>query len=140
VTSVADAEGRPPEAESRSRGRATEWQRPTWPRLAVIGAILVLAFVVSRSGEQSQRITEEQAIALAERQVDFEPEQTQIRLIRQGIPSEPFWFVALSVPSQQNENAFSKLAQFRVNANTGEVEEILQEDAQQPRKQGGNHR
>jgi hypothetical protein len=136
VTTVADAEGRPPEADGRSRVRTTEWQRPTWPRLVVIGAILVLAFVYSRSCQQSQtRVTKEQAVAIAEKQVDFEPEQTQVRFLRQGLGSKPFWFVVLSVPTRKDENAFSKVAQIRVDANTGEVEELTPEDAQRPRKQ-----
>jgi len=120
VTTLADGDG-------RSQSRSVEWQRPTWPRLAVIGALIVLAFFVSRSCQQSQvRITEEQAIATAERQVDFESENTQIRLLRQGLNSKPFWIVSLSVPSGEDEDSFSKLAVVRIDANTGEVAEVQQ--------------
>jgi hypothetical protein len=87
----------------------------------------VLAFFVSRSCQQSQvRITEEQAIATAERQVDFESENTQIRLLRQGLGSKPFWIVSLSVPGDEGENTFSRLALVRIDANTGEVAEVQQ--------------
>jgi hypothetical protein len=101
----------------------------------VIVALLLVAFFVARPCQQSQvRVTKQQAIAIAERRADFEPELTQIRLLRQGVPSEPFWFVVLSVPSGADEDTFSKIAQFRVNANTGEVEEVESGDVQKPRK------
>jgi Peptidase propeptide and YPEB domain len=120
VTSVADADG-------RSSSQGTEWHRPTWPRLAVIGALLVLAFFVSRSCQQSQiRITKEQAIATAEEQVDFTPESTQVRLLRQGLTSKPFWIVSLSIPSDEQEGALSRLALVRIDANTGEIAEVQQ--------------
>jgi hypothetical protein len=120
MTSVADADG-------RSHTHATAWRRPTWPRLAVIGALLVLAFFVSRSCQQSQiRITKEQAIATAEEQVKFTPENTQIRLLRQGLNSKPFWIVSLSVPSNEGEGTFSRLALVRIDANTGEIAEVQQ--------------
>jgi hypothetical protein len=132
VTSLADADG-------RSRSRATEWQRPTWPRIAVIAALIVLAFFVSRSCQQSQiRITKEQAIATAEERVDFTPENTQVRLLRQGLSSKPFWIVSLSVPSDEEENAFSRLALVRIDANTGEIADVQQgqparQEQQRPR-------
>jgi len=136
VTSVADAEGgRPPEAEGRPRGRGTEWQRPTWPRLAVIGALLVLAFFVSRSCQQSQiRITKEQAIATAEEQIDFTSENTQVRLLRQGLSSKPFWIVSLSIPSDEGGDSFSRLALVRIDANTGKVADV-QEGRSERRQQ-----
>jgi Peptidase propeptide and YPEB domain len=127
MTSVADADGRSGNADGRSRTQATAWRRPTWPRLAVIGALLVLAFFVSRSCQQSQiRITKEQAIATAEQQVDFTSQNTQIRLLRQGLNSKPFWIVSLSVPSGEGENTYSHLALVRIDANTGEVAEVQQ--------------
>jgi hypothetical protein len=132
MTSVADADGRSGNADGRSRTQATAWRRPTWPRLAVIGALLVLAFFVSRSCQQSQiRITKEQAIATAEKQVDFTPENTQIRLLRQGLNSKPFWIVSLSVPSGEGEDTFRRLALVRVDANTGKVESVQEGERQQ---------
>lgn len=97
---------------------------PTWLRVAVIVAVLVLAFVVAQTCQQSQiRVTKEQAIATATREVDFRPENTQIRMLRQGIASEPFWIVSLSVPGEP-EGSFRELAVVRVDANTGNVEEV----------------
>jgi len=129
VTSLADADG-------RSQSRGVEWNRPTWPRVAVIAAVLVLAFFVSRSCQQSQiRITKEQAIATAEREVDFRPRETQVRLLRQGLTRQPFWIVSLSIPRGESEDTFSALALVRIDANTGKVEEVTQGDARQQQQE-----
>jgi hypothetical protein len=101
----------------------------------VIGALLVLAFFVSRSCQQSQiRITKEQAIATAEKQVDFTPENTQIRLLRQGLNSKPFWIVSLSVPTSEGADTFRRLALVRVDANTGKVESVQEGERQQKQR------
>ena len=92
----------------------------------MVAGLLVLTFVVARGCQQSQvRISEEQAIASAKEEVTFEARRTQIRLLRQGINSKPFWIVSLSVPGRE-DNTFSKLAVVRVNANSGEVEDVKQ--------------
>ena len=93
-------------------------------RVAVIVAVLALAFVAAQTCQQSQiRYTKEQAIAKAEAQVDFEPDRTQIRLLRQGITSEPFWIVSLSVAGE-SENSFRELALVKIDANSGKVDSV----------------
>jgi uncharacterized membrane protein YkoI len=93
----------------------------------VIVGVLVLAFFVARSCQQSQvRLTKEQAIVIAERQVSFEPEQTQIRLLRQGLNSRPYWIVSLSIPGER-EDTFRRLATVQIDANTGKVAEVSRE-------------
>ena len=93
-------------------------------RVAVIVAVLALAFVAAQTCQQSQiRYTKEQAIAAATRQVDFKPDRTQIRLVRQGITSEPFWIVSLSVAGDQVDS-FRELALVRIDANNGKIESV----------------
>jgi hypothetical protein len=90
----------------------------------VIGCVLLLAFVASRTCQRSQiRVTKDQAIATAERQVAFEPTREQVRLVRQGLNSKPFWAVSLSIPIRDGEG-FRKLTVVKVDANTGEVASI----------------
>lgn len=97
---------------------------PTWLRVGVIVAVLVLAFVAAQTCQRSQvRLDKEQAIAKAKEQVDFTPQRTEVRLLRQGIPSKPFWIVSLSRPGKV-EGTFSRLAVVRINANTGKVETV----------------
>jgi hypothetical protein len=92
----------------------------------VVG-VLLLAFVVAKSCQQSQiRFTKEQAIAAAEREVDFEPRRTQVRLLRQGLNSRPYWIVSLSIPVEDGDG-FRRLAVVKMDANTGKVEEVDRE-------------
>jgi hypothetical protein len=97
---------------------------PTWVRVAVIVAVLVLAFIAAQTCQQSQiRYSKEQAIAAAKARVDFTPDRAQIRLVRQGITSEPFWIVSLSIAGER-EDEFRELALVKIDANNGKVESV----------------
>jgi hypothetical protein len=92
--------------------------------VVVIAAVLVVAFVAAQTCQKSSiRLNKDQAIAKAQAQVGFTPKRTQIRLLRQGIPSKPYWMVSLSRPGQR-PGTFSKLAVFRINANTGKLQRV----------------
>ena len=94
---------------------------PKWLRAGVIVGVLLLAFVVAQTCQKSSiRLNKDQAIAKAEQQVNFTPQRTQIRLLRQGVPSKPFWIVSLSRPGKAPDT-FSSLAVIRIDANTGKV-------------------
>jgi uncharacterized membrane protein YkoI len=97
-------------------------------RAGVVVALVALTFVASRSCQQDQvRLTKEQAIATAKRQVDFKPTKTIVRLLRQGVQSRPNWIVSLSIPRVHPESAaeeFKELAIVRVDANTGKVVDV----------------
>jgi hypothetical protein len=98
--------------------------RPTWPRLLVIALVLVAAFVFAQTCQKDQvRVSKEQAIQTAREQVAFEPERTQIRFLRQGLGSEPFWIVSLSIPGER-QDTFERIAVVRVDANNGKVEDV----------------
>lgn len=90
--------------------------------------LFALAFAVSRGCQKDQvRVTKDQAIAAAKRQIEFAPTRTQIRLLRQGIQSRPYWIVSLSIPWARQGNhpsAFKELAVVRVEANTGKVADV----------------
>jgi hypothetical protein len=97
---------------------------PTWVRVAVIVGVLAVAFVAAQTCQKSSiRLDKDQAIAKATRQVDFTPKRTQIRLLRQGLASKPYWMVSLSRPGKV-KGTFSKLAVFRINANSGRLERV----------------
>jgi hypothetical protein len=100
---------------------------PTWLRVGVIVAVLALAFVAAQTCQKSQiRVEKDQAIATAKERIAFTPERTQIRLLRQGITSKPYWIVSLSIPTERND-VFSKLALVKIDANTGRVESVKQQ-------------
>ena len=93
--------------------------------MGVVAGLVALTFVASRSCQQDQiRISKEQAIATAERQVNFDPTRVQVRMLRQGLNSRPNWVVSLSIPDSRvvtPEQKFKELALVRVDANTGKV-------------------
>jgi hypothetical protein len=90
--------------------------------------VLVAAFAVPQTCQKSQiRVDEDAAIARAEREVEFEPTRKQVRLVRRGLNSKPYWVVSLSVPAKGaglNTQEFSELAVVTIDANTGAVTEV----------------
>jgi hypothetical protein len=124
-------------AESEPRGGATRRRWSTRVRIATVGVLLVLCFIVARTCQQAQiRVTEEQAVATAKREVDFTPKLTQVRLLRQGLDRRPFWIVSLSIPTGETPDTFSRLALVRIDANTGKVESIQEQEVVEDAKQG----
>jgi hypothetical protein len=116
-----------PAAEAADAGR---WgtrltpKQPAWVRVAVFLAILAVAFVAAQTCQKSQiRFDKNEAIATAERQVDFTPKRTQIRLLRQGLNSKPYWIVSLSTPGTR-KGTFTNLTVVRIDANTGKVASV----------------
>ncbi len=94
--------------------------------MLVVALVLVAAFVFAQTCQKDQiRISKEQAIQTALGQVSFDPERTQVRLLRQGINSKPFWIVSLSIPGEKADT-FSRLAVVSVDANNGKVEDVEQ--------------
>ena len=91
-------------------------------------AVLALAYVISlNSGEE---VTQEEAVATATQQVDFVPEDTQVRFLRQGIDRHPFWVVSLSTPGPTAQT-YADLAVLRIDAENGEIVEFReQKDAE----------
>jgi len=95
----------------------------------VVAALFGVTLLAAKTCQQSQvRLTKEQAIAAAVKQVDFQPTQTQVRLVRQGINSRPYWAVSLSIPTGVEQ--YSRLTTVRVDANTGKVAAINREIAE----------
>jgi hypothetical protein len=112
------------DAEAASRVETPDRRTPTWPRAAVVVAVLVLAFIISRGSKSD--VTQQEAIATATEQADFVPEDTQIRFLRQGIDRHPFWVVSLSTPGP-TLGTYADLAVARIDAETGEMVEFREQ-------------
>jgi hypothetical protein len=118
--------------EAIAAARRRRPPQPTWLKVGLVVGLLLITFVAARSCQQAQvRITEEQAVATAERQIPFEPTRVQVRMLRQGLTSQPVWVVSLSVPRPGTDaRVFDELAVVRVSANTGKVLDTrIQRDA-----------
>jgi hypothetical protein len=125
MSSVPPPEALQPQPQRATRGQPLGSRRL---RLGVVAVLVALTFVASRSCQQDQiRISKQQAIATAERQVQFNPTRVQIRMLRQGLNSRPNWVVSLSIPESRAvtpEQKFKELALVRVDANTGKVVDV----------------
>ena len=112
------------------RWRSVPAKRWITPRRVAFVLLVVAVLFAARSCQQSQiRVSQERAVSVARGEVDFKPTQTQVRLVRQGLNSHPYWAVSLSIPrpAEQGEpgpaqdSEYRRLAVVRVDANTGKV-------------------
>jgi hypothetical protein len=117
----------PGEAGSEPAQQTASRRLPTWPRFAVIVGVFVVAFVVARGCQDEQiKLTQDEAVAMATEQVSFTPEETQVRLLRQGLDRHPFWIISLSIPSADG-NTYDELAVVRIDATSGEIVEFREQ-------------
>jgi hypothetical protein len=114
----------PGDAGSRPESGTASRRAPTWPRVAVIAGVFLLAFFVARSCQDDEiNVSQEDAVAAVTERISFTPENTQVRLLRQGLDRQPFWIVSLSTPGA-GDGAFKHLAVARINATTGEIVQL----------------
>jgi hypothetical protein len=92
-------------------------------KVAIFVAVLLGAYVVSQScGRTSPELTQEEAIAIAERHVDYEPARVQVRLLKRGLRSRDFWGVSLCERSDcLRPGAVTVVV---IDAETGAVDEV----------------
>jgi Peptidase propeptide and YPEB domain len=106
-------------------GTARELRDRPLGRFAILAAVLLAAFLVSRScGETRTDVSQEQAVAIAKAQVDFEPDDVRIRLQKRGVVSKPFWLVGLGI--KEADGSYSQAVNVLIDAETGSVEEVRQ--------------
>ena len=75
-------------------------------------------------------------MATATARANFEPADTQVRLLRQGINRHPYWIVSLSTLSADGQS-YAHLAVARIDATSGEIAEFReQEDTKRRRRRG----
>jgi hypothetical protein len=88
--------------------------------------VLVAAFVVSRSCQRTfVRVTEDQAVAIGQRKVDFRPEGHTIRLVQRGVPPRRYWAVSYWIRKPGGD--YRKVTVVLVDANTGKVDSVFRE-------------
>jgi len=105
-------------------GIARTLSRRPAPGVIVLVIALVGAFLVSRGCQRTQvRISEEQAVAIGQRQLDFEPQGHNVRIVQRGIPPKRYWAVSYFI-RRPNGNGYLKLTVLLIDVNTGKVEVI----------------
>lgn len=117
-----------PESDSNPKPRRPLDRLRAMPRqtrlLVAVGAVLAVLFIFFR-GCSGVEISEEDAVATARAQIDFEPERTEARVLRQGIPAQPMWVVVFIVQDPEGgRDDFLHHAAVRVHASTGELLDV----------------
>lgn len=109
--------GRPPPEPARRR----DLRDSLWGRALILGVLLVFTLVVSKScASNKNEISQQQAVQIAKQQVDFTPDDYQIRYVPQGVP--PIYFWAVSLYTERNGQPV-RVQVVLVNATTGAVKE-----------------
>ena len=89
-------------------------------RIGALLAVLLLAFLATKScARQENKISQDEAIAIARAQIDFKPDKVQIRYVPQGVPPVYFW--AVSLYTLRNGRP-ARVQVVLVNATTGAAE------------------
>jgi hypothetical protein len=88
-----------------------------------MAALILLALLLTRVlGHGNAKISEERAVATARPYAGFTPEGHNIRLVRRGIPSRPFWAISFWIKNDAGDP--TRVTVVLVNADTGDVTEV----------------
>jgi hypothetical protein len=114
-TSDTSSNGHKDEAGTRRDLR----DRPLF-RIAVLLAVLVVAFISMKSCSRQQHdVSQDEAVAIARKEIDFEPDRYQVRYLPQGIPPVYYWGVNFYKLDENGQVVRTEVV--LVNAETGEV-------------------
>jgi hypothetical protein len=94
--------------------------RATRTMILMGGLLVLLAASGVLRADAGLEVDADQAVQIARQQVDFNPENVQVRLVRQGFGLRPVWAVSLSIPGPQT-NTYLRLTTVEVDARTGDV-------------------
>ncbi len=102
------------------------WSRAT--KALLVGAVVLVVLALSGMLRASNdvAVSSERAVEIAAAELDFEPEQTAVRLVREGIGLSPVWAVSFSVPGEGNAD-FEDLLVVSVDARSGDIIRISRE-------------
>jgi hypothetical protein len=89
-------------------------------RVAILLALLLFAFFVTKScTRQQNKISQDEAVAIAREEIDFEPTKHQIKYLPQGIPPVYYW--AVNFVQEGANGRVIRTEVVLVNATTGAV-------------------
>ena len=91
-----------------------------WGKALILVVILAAALLVARScGETDPNVSQDQAVEIAKREVDFEPNDVIIRLQKRGLTQDTYWLVGLGI--KRGDGSYERATSVLVDAETGEV-------------------
>ncbi|MGH3065306.1 MAG: hypothetical protein ACRDOF_03300 [Gaiellaceae bacterium] len=89
-------------------------------RIAALAVVLLVAFLATKScARHDDKVSQEEAIAIATEKAAFKPDKVQIRYVPRGFPPVYFWAVSLYTLKQDQPDRVQVLL---VNPTTGAVQ------------------
>jgi hypothetical protein len=89
-------------------------------RIGALVTVLLVAFLATKScARHENKISQDEAVVIARKQIDFTPDKVQVRYIPQGVPPVYFWAVSLYTVKN---GVPARVQVVLVNATTGAVE------------------
>ena len=97
-------------------------------KVMLVGAVLLALLGASGAMRASNdvEVSSEEAIEIASERLDFQPEQTAVKLIREGIGLHPVWAVSFSIPGVDGDE-FERLLVVSVDGKSGDILRISRE-------------
>jgi hypothetical protein len=109
----------PSNGHKTTAGRARDLRDRPLFRIAAFAVVLLIAFLATKScARHDDNVTQEEAIAIASKEVGFKPDKVQIRYVPRGFPPVYFWAVSLYTLKEGNPDRVTVLF---VNPTTGDV-------------------
>jgi hypothetical protein len=104
---------------------ARPFRESAWAKAAILVAVLIVAFGVARScGSSAPDVSREEAVAIAKRQIDYEPDGVQVRNVPRGIQQRRYWAVSLYTGSVDDPG---RVTVVEIDAETGEIRAVHRE-------------
>jgi hypothetical protein len=94
----------------------------------IAGAVIiaVLGFTGFLRADNDVPVTSERAVEIATERLDFEPDRTAVRLVREGIDFHPVWAVSFST-SGSGEDLYDQVLVVSVDGQTGDIVRVSRE-------------
>jgi hypothetical protein len=100
-----------------------------WGKAVLLVLVLVAALLVARScGKTDPKISQDQAVEIAKREVSFEPNDVRVRYQKRGLRQGEYWLVGLGL--RRPDGSYEQATNVLVDGNTGAVAAIA--DVQVP--------
>lgn len=88
-------------------------------RVAALAVVLLVAFLATKScARHDNNVSQDEAIALARKEVAFTPDKVQIRYVPRGVPPVYYWAVSLYT---LKDGSPDRIRVVLVNATTGAI-------------------
>jgi hypothetical protein len=88
----------------------------------MVGLLLVGVVLTRVLGKTRPHVSEAKAVQIARPKVDFTPQGHNIRLVRRGIPSRPYWVISFWI--KKSTGGYKRITVVLVDSDNGRIVEV----------------